>query len=374
MKRLLACLFVLGFLLSSCAPTVSNGDDTSPIKIGFVGPLTGDAAAYGVDPLNGVRMKIDEINASGGINGRLLEVIAEDGRCTGGDAASAAQKLVNVDKVVAIVGGECSSETLAMAPIVEAGKIVSMSPLSSSPDVTTAGEFIFRDYPSDALKTKAMAKYFRDNGYTKVAVISENTDFCTAFRDSLGDDIDGDFVFNESVDPGTKDYRSLVTRLKSVDFDVLVANGQFPSSIALMIQQMREQGMQQLVISHDVGQTVETITVGGEATEGMQAINIPFISEKTSFGSKFVSAYGSPQGAISYAAFGYDAMGVLAQAMMNVGTDGTAIRDYLSAMPDYDGIVGKFNFDKNGDVTGIHYQLYEVQNGEWVTLQDAPAM
>lgn len=373
MKKLLSLCSILVVGLTACQPTAKK-DDTGPIKIGFVGPLTGDAAAYGVDPLNGVKMKIDELNAKGGIGGRQLEVVAEDGRCSGADAASAVQKLVSIDKVVAVVGGICSSETLAMAPIVEAGKVVAMSPLSSSPDVTKAGEFVFRDYPSDALKTKAMAKYFKDKGYTKIAIIAENTDFCVGFRDSLKQDLGTDFVFNETVDPGTKDYRSLMTRLKGVKFDVLVADGQYPSSVALMMQQMREQGMKQVVMTHDVGQTTETIKVGGKAVDGMQAINIPSVGKETDFGAAFVAEYGPAQGDIAYGAFGYDAMGVLAQAMGSVGTDGTAIRDYLYQIPAYTGIVGSFSFDKSGDVLGINYKLYEVQNGEWTVTGDAPAM
>ncbi|MDP6562065.1 MAG: ABC transporter substrate-binding protein, partial [Candidatus Peribacteraceae bacterium] len=117
MKRLLVPLFALGVLLSACSPVADDG--TGPIKIGYIGPLTGEAASYGVDTLNGTELAVAEINAAGGINGRLIELITEDGRCTGTDAASAAQKLVNVDKVVAIIGGQCSGETLAAAPIVE---------------------------------------------------------------------------------------------------------------------------------------------------------------------------------------------------------------------------------------------------------------
>ena len=148
MKRLLVPLFALGILLSACSP---SDDGTGPIKIGFIGPLTGEASPYGVDTLNGAKLAVDEINEAGGVNGRMIEIIAEDGRCTGTDAASAAQKLVNVDKVVAIVGGQCSGETLAAAPIAESAKVVMISPVSSSPDVTAAGDFIFRDYPSDGL-------------------------------------------------------------------------------------------------------------------------------------------------------------------------------------------------------------------------------
>jgi branched-chain amino acid transport system substrate-binding protein len=367
MKRSFSLLLAAVTLLSACQPGGS-----STIKVGFIGPLTGDAAAYGVDTLNGAKLKVDELNKAGGINGKQVELIAEDSKCNGADAASAAQKLASIDKVVAVIGGACSSETLAAAPILEAAKIPALGTLSSSPAITDAGDFIFRDYPSDALKTKAMAAYFKSKGYTKVAIIAENTDFCTGFRDSLKKDF-GTFVFDESVEPGTKDYRSLMTRLKAMDFDVLVADGQTPATIAVMIQQMRDQGLTQPAITHDAGQAAETITVGGQAVEGLQAINIPAIADTTDFGKKFVAAYGTPRGAIAFAGYAYDDVGVVAQAIASGAADGSAIRDYLYQLSSYPGVVGAFHFDKNGDVVGINYKLLEVQDGKWVELQDIAA-
>ena len=164
-----------------------------------------------------------------------------------------------------------------------------------------------------------------------------------------------------------------MTRLKDVEFDVLVANGQSPATIAVMVQQMREQGLKQLAITHDAGQTTETITVGGEAVNGLQAINVPSIGDDTEFGKKVLAKYGAPRGAIAFVAHAFDAMGVLAQAIGKVGTDGAAIRDELYALPAYNGVVGNFSFDENGDAVGINYKLIEVQEGKWVDLQDVVA-
>lgn len=372
MKRILVPLFALGILLSACQPTAMD-DGTGPIKIGFIGPLTGEAAPYGVDPLAGVQLKVDEVNAAGGINGREVQLIAEDGKCTGSDAASAAQKLVNVDNVVAIVGGPCSGETLAIAPIAEFAGVVVMSPLSSSPDVSTAGNFIFRNYPSDALKTKAMAAYFAKQGLDTVAIFTENTDFAQSFRTSLMTDYGEDhFVFDETVEPNTKDFRSLLTRLKDADFDVLVANNQFPATTAALIQQARELGITQLAISHDTADTLEMVELAGDAAEGFQVINVQSMDDSNPFGAKVSSAGHSVQGALVYVAQGYDAAGVLLDAMASVGTDGAAIRDYLYDLPAYNGVIGTFSFDENGDVEGVDYALKEVQDGAFVKVGDAP--
>lgn len=352
--------------LAACQPA-----EDKTVKLGFIGPLTGDAAAYGIDTLNGVKLAVDQLNAKGGINGKMVQIVAEDGKCTGSDAASAAQKLVSIDKVSAIIGGQCSGETLAAAPIAEAGGVVMVSPISSSPDVSQAGEYIFRDYPSDALKSVAMAGYFVSEELEKVAVISENTDFAQAFRTALLAELpEGAIIFDEVVEPGTKDYRTLLSRLSDTEFDIFFPNAQTPATMAAMMQQFREQGFTQPAIAHDVADSAELITLAGEAVAGMRAINIPASGEGTSFESDFIAAFGTPQQQISFTAHAYDAANLLMQAIAAVGEDGTAIRDYLNAVESYQGVVGAFSFDDNGDVVGIPYVLREVQDGKWTTIAD----
>ncbi|HLC75622.1 MAG TPA: ABC transporter substrate-binding protein [Candidatus Peribacterales bacterium] len=371
MKKLL--LPALSFALLSLSACQSG--ESGPLKIGFIGPLTGDAAPYGVDMINGTKMAVDEINAAGGIGGRMIELVAEDGRCTGADSASAVQKLVNVDKVVAIVGGGCSGETLAAAPVAEAAGVVMISPLSSSPDVTMAGDFIFRNYPSDALKTKAMASLLLEEGFTKLAMISENTDFAQAFRESLKKDLGEDsVVFDEVVDPGTKDFRTLITRLKDVEFDIFFPNGQSDAAISAMMQQLREQELTQQAISHDVADSLTLAQMAPEAVEGMYIVNVPTAGQGGEFETLFNQKFGGAQATIAFAAHSYDAMKLLAQAIGTAGTEGVAIRDYLYSMSAYAGVVGDFSFDSNGDVLGIPYGLKQFKNGIIEKVRDLPVM
>jgi branched-chain amino acid transport system substrate-binding protein len=354
--------------LVGCQPATPDVITNEPIKIGLIAPLTGDAAGLGADVSNGAQMAVAKINAADGIGGRQIQLIMEDGKCAGADAATAAQKLVNVDKVVAIVGGLCSGETLAAAPIVEAAKVILLSPTSSSPDVTAAGEFVFRNYPSDALKTVAMAKYFQDKGFTKVAIISENTDFSQGFRDSLAEQLpEGTIVFDETVDPGTKDFRTLVTRLKDMEFDVFVPNGNSDAVIGPMIEQLREQGLTQPAVGHDAADSVTMAKDLPEATNNLFVINVASELADADFAPMFEAEYGAPQYGISFAGYASDAVHVLAQAMIEVGTDGSALQQYLLSMPDYTGAVGTFHFDQNGDVVGIPYVLKEYVDGEIIT-------
>ncbi|TSC58416.1 MAG: branched-chain amino acid transport system substrate-binding protein [Candidatus Peregrinibacteria bacterium Greene0416_19] len=375
MKKHIALVGLLAIALSACQPAGQGG---GTIKLGYIGPLTGDAASYGKDTLNGVLFAVEELNAAGGINGKKVEVIAEDGKCTGADSASAAQKLVNVDNVSAIIGGQCSGETLAAAPIAEAGKVVLISPFSSSPDITQAGEYIFRDYPSDALKTKAIARFFAEKGYKKVALITENTDFASAFRTSLTKDLGEDaIVFDEMVDPGTKDFRTLMTRLKKVEFDVFFPNAQTDAVMAAMLQQLREQKLAQPVVSHDVGDSLTLPEIAKDAVEGMYVINVPAFGEGTGFEAKVIQTYGKPQATIAIVAHAYDATMVVADAMKAGAMNGTAIKDALAALTNHVGIIGDFHFDVNGDVVGVGYVVKQHQGGKIVKVQelslDAPS-
>ncbi len=358
MKRSLALGALLVLTLTACQPAGSN-----TIKIGLIAPLTGDAASLGTDVLNGAKIAVDEINVKGGINGKLVELIAEDGRCTGADAASAVQKLINVDKVSVIIGGLCSGETLAAAPIAEAAKVVMLSPTSSSPDVTKAGDFIFRDYPSDALKTVAMAKYFKDKSWTKVAVITTNADFSVGFLNSLKKDVgEAGIVFSETVDPDTKDFRSVLTRLKDTDFDVFVPNTHTPAAMGVLIKQFREQGFTQPMVSHDVADDKTVWEGAGDASDGLQVINVASIADDTDFGKKFVPKY-KVQAGLVFAAYSYDAANVLFDILKAGAADGAAIRDALYKVTAHQGIIGTFGFDKNGDVTGVGFVLKEVKGG-----------
>lgn len=366
MKRLLALSALSTILLTACAPK-------DVIKIGYIGPLTGDAASYGVDTLNGVTLAVSEVNARGGINGKQVKLIAEDARCNGADAASAVQKLVNVDKVPAIIGGQCSGETLAAAPIVEEAKVLLLSPLSSSPDVTLAGEYVFRDYPSDALKTKAIATLLKKNGWSKVVLLSENTDFAQGFRTSLKKDIgDKTVVFDEVVEPGTKDFRTLMTRLQKLDFDLFFPNAQSDAVMGAMIQQLREAGLKQQILTHDVGDSLTLLELAKDAINGTYVVNVPTAGEGGEFEKRFTEKFGKPQATIAFAAHAYDAANLILQAIEDGAMDGPALKTYLDDLATYNGIIGTFSFEENGDVVGIPYGLKQFQNGKIVQVEAIP--
>src|SRR3989344_5758192 len=151
-NKLILILAILGLIFIIACGNKEN------IRIGFIGPLSGDVASIGQSVKAAIELGVEEVNQAGGINGQPLEVIYEDGKCGPKDSTDAANKLINIDKVPVIIGGGCSSETLAAAPIAETSKVTLLSYCSSNPKITESGDYIFRTYPSDAFQGKVAAE------------------------------------------------------------------------------------------------------------------------------------------------------------------------------------------------------------------------
>ena len=256
--------------------------------------------------------------------------------------------------------------------------LILLSPVSSNPDITNAGEFVFRVYPSDALKGTAITNYFEKAALRKIAMISENTDFCMGIHDSVENALkeNATLVFDETVEPGTKDYRSLFTRLKDMEFDVFLANGQSDSTVAAMVQQMRELGLTQPIVGTDTADSVTLGQIAKEAVEGLRALSVPSLSRNDPQGGPFVQKfeeeYGVPQVGFFFAALSYEATRLLLETIRDNGTDGKKLRDAFYAHPGFSTIIGTMTFDAHGDIQGIPFALKEFKNGVLSEVERIP--
>jgi len=360
-----AMLFLACSLLTGCF--VHSGET---IEIGYIGPLTGDASAYGNDTLHGVQLAIDEWNERGGAHGKQIHLIAEDGQCNGAGAASAARKLADIDNVSAILGGNCSAETLGAAPIAEETHTLLLSPISSNSKITEAGDYVFRVYPSGTLGGKAYAQYFQKFGYRSIGILSEDTDYCRGLQSMIRASLPegAEILFDEIVDPGTKDFRSLYERLRSIDLDVLFLNTQSAASVAVMITQLREAGIDVQVVANDTADSAILPGIVGDAIEGMHLVAIASPdssrSQAVAFMDEFDSRYGEPRQSFFYAALAYDAANILLTAFSQTDGSSDALKEYLYNMTSYAGVMGDISFDENGDVRGVAFGLKEWKNGK----------
>jgi len=374
----LASLALLVLLVIGCTQSgqvVKEVEDKEPIKLGFIGPLTGGAAVVGIGEKNAVDIAIEEINNVGGIDGRPLQVIFEDGKCNGKEAATAAQKLISIDNVKIILGGACSSETLGVAPITEENKVILFSAFSTSPDITYAGDYVFRTVIPDTHPDLIgpLLPYIAEN--KRIAIITENSDYAIGIRKGIKEYLPSynvNIVADELYSSEEKDFRTYLTKIKSVNPDALFINvatsGNTPG---LIVKQTAELGLDVKLYGNFLLFTPESIELVGDLLEGARVFDAPLLDKSNPKADAFMKEYNSRyEEPFSFwdAGARYDTVYITKNALEECGEETDCIRDYLYDMDWYLGTIGKYKFDENGDVLGIKGAVKELVNGEVVLV------
>ncbi|MEK7544707.1 MAG: penicillin-binding protein activator [Patescibacteria group bacterium] len=364
--------FIAGFtaiaLAGGCL-SAPGSDTASTIKVGLLAPLTGDAAAYGAAMSNTIKLAAKQMNAQGGIQGKNVEVVIEDSQCDSKAGATAVQKMINTEKVQFVIGGLCSSETLGAAPFAEAAKVVIISPGSSSPKITTSGDYIFRNYPSDLGKGTIVAKIATNKGYKKVGVLSEQTDYALGLKDAFVEAfkaVGGESVVETYTSDAT-DLRTQLVKLREAKIDALFVDPQTQNKALLTFQQMKEMKWKVQMITQDaVISDKETLMKEKDFEEGMIGVDLvprnddPMV---TKFRADYKAEYAVDPNFEIFSYATYDAMTLLKQGIEKGGEyNGTKLKDYLYTVKDFKGLLGTYGFDQNGDPT-IEYATLVVKDG-----------
>jgi branched-chain amino acid transport system substrate-binding protein len=364
-------LIVVG-IKSSKNGKMSN--ETGPIKIGFIAPLSGDAAAYGEPIRNAVELVTNQINAKGGINGRPVQVIYEDGKCNGTTASLAAQKLITVDKVVAMLGGACSSELMAVAPIAEENKVVVISPGATAPAISNAGDYIFRVIPSDSASAKKMVELIAKKGYKKVGIISEQTEYGQGLKvafEQYSKEAGIELVYNESYSTDTVDFKPFGLKVNQSGAEALFINAQTGATGSKIAKAIRDQGGKSQYFTYFL--SGDDFVKSGSSVNGTIVLDVD-AAVNTALNDVFMAdyktVYKSAPGYAAFAITGHDAINILFNAIAKVGTDSTKIKNYLYKMPAYNGIMGNLTFDSNGDPLGNDIFISkQIKDGKLVELK-----
>ncbi len=380
-KLTLGILGILFVLLVACAPAQKEAPKeekpvVETIKLGAILPLTGDAAEYGLPEQAGIQIALEEINANGGVNGKPLEVIFEDAKCDAKAATTAAQKLVDVDNVKVILGGACSSEMIAAIPITEPKKIIILSPSASNPTITTLGDFAFRTYPSDAFSASVAAEYAYKQGWAKAAVISEQKDYAQGLRNTFKDTFTkagGMIVADEVYGPDDTDFKTQIYKAIREKPDVIAVYPQTATKGVLIIKQLREAGFKQQLIGAEILIGPAATTENAELLEGFIGLEPAFDAANTKAAALFAKykakeSKDAPQP--FFMASAYDDVYLIAEAVKanNGAVDTEQIRDFLYAVKDWDGAVGKLTIDSNGDPI-MAFAMKQVKNGTAMELK-----
>jgi branched-chain amino acid transport system substrate-binding protein len=342
------------------------------IKIGGIGPVTGEAATFGISTKNGMTMAVDEWNAKGGIfGGRKAKLIFEDDKGDPSEGAIVWNKLIQQDNVVAIVGTVMSKVSLVGAPICQAAGIPMISPTSTNEKVTLVGDYIFRacfidpfqgtvgaNFAYNDLKARSAAAIFDlGNDYTKG--LAEN--FKKQFE-KLG----GKIVAFEGHPTGTTDFKAQLTKIMEGKPDVIYIPDYY-NDVGLIAKQARELGFKGPLVGGDGWDSPELVKIGGTAVENGFFTNHYSSEDKRPIVQDFVKKYKAKFGAEpdALAALGYDAMYIMLDAIKRAGsTKGAAIRDALKAT-DINVVSGRIKFDANRNPIKSAV-IIEIKNGKQV--------
>ena len=379
MKR--NCFWTAGILLlmlslfsfSGCG----RGDED--IKIGVILPLTGDLESYGQSLKNGIELAAEEINQRGGINIEQLEVAKKltlelrDSQGLEEEGIKIIEDFIFKQKIRVVIGAGASSVTLAIAPIAEENNTILLSPVSSSPEITDAGSFIFRNYPSDLVEGEKMASIAVKNlNSIKIAVFSINNKygqgikavFITKFR-SLGGEVK---VFNYA--PGTTDFKADVEEAKAWEPDTVYLIG-YASELSHLLKELQVQEFQCVKISTSAFND-EALKLSGDAAEMLifPRYEIDLKGDRKvirSFHDNYKLKYSKEPD--DYAAYGYDAVRMIAWSMKRRGDDPDTIQRALLNLKEFDGVTGVFDVNRQGDVV-IYPKIYVVENGVLILAED----
>lgn len=341
------------------------------IKIGYIGALTGDVASLGQDEKKSIELFLANNSL---IGGHTVEMIYEDGQCNPEKASSAAQKLTTVDKVQVILGGLCSGETLNAAEAANQNKVILFSSISTSPKVTTAGDYVFRNAPSDETSTDVMSDILKKK-FKKAALISQNNDFAQAYRNALITKLKAKGVevsLDETFNTGTTDFKTILQKVKDAKADVLVNLSGESSPSGFITRQAKELGVNLPIYGTDVLSGKEYFDIAKDAAEG--SIIVITAANKTrpevqKLLDEFKQKFGSNPVAEAYTLLSYDRMNIIKNAIEAVGYNGEKIKEYLYKMPEYDGLGGKTKFDQNGD-SSILPSVMIAKNGKYELYQE----
>jgi branched-chain amino acid transport system substrate-binding protein len=340
----------------------------NPIKIGHITPLTGDAATYGEWEKEGADMALTEWNAKGGINGCQVMIVREDDKVDPAQSVTALNKMISVDKVQAVMGLPSSGETLASAPVAEANKVVLLSDGAAAIKVSSAGDYIFRIFPSTAQEGGKMTDLAKSLNKTNAAIIYISNDFGTDMANVISKNANQKgitIVDSESYSSDAIDFRTQLAKISGKNPDIIFLLG-YPKDMGLILKQAGEIGIKSQFLAPDSFDDPSIVATAGKAAEGVIYV-VPSDQATDKFKADFKTRYGKEASIMN--ALSYDAFNLLALAIQKGGDNGTAIKNELYKIHDYAGASGIITIDSNGDAINRPMVFKVIKDGKAVSYQ-----
>ena len=354
---------VIGICILSAMPATADS-----IKIGFNAPLTGFAAADGKSALNGAELAVEQVNAAGGVNGDQLELVVYDDQASPKESVPIAQKLIEKDGVVAAVSGSYSGATRAAAGIFQESGVPYISAFAIHPDITRAGNYVFRTSFVGEVQGRAGAKLVGNLGKKRAVIITLKNDFgkslAAGFKEAAGK-YGVEIVAEYEYSIKDRQFGPIVSKLRADKPDVIYASGYFFTAGPL-VSQLRAAGIDVPVIGQEGYDSQKFIDIAGPASEGTIITTSLDRDSDAAETRDFISAYEAATGQKSdmVAASAHTAIKVLAAALKSAGsTDRAAIRNAIAAT-NLTASTGQISFNDLGEVQKA-VQVQIVRDGAW---------
>ncbi len=345
------------------------------IKIGVFEPMTGPSAAGGEMTVEGIELAHA---MKGEVLGRKIEIIVVDNKSDKVESANAVSRLIEKEKVVAIIGSYGSSLAMAAGEIVKTAQVPTVGCSPTNPLVTLNNDYYFRVCFIDPFQGTVMASYaVNELGAKTAAVIQDVTQdysvglskfFIDAFRLLTGDP--NSIVEVSAYNTGDQDFTAQLTNVKNKNPDIVFAPGNYGES-ALLIRQARDLGIDVPFLGGDTWEAPEFLAIGGAAVEGaVFSTHLTAEAPVTSESAIFLDAYRDEFGkeANAFAALGYDAYMVILDVIEKAGSaDSQAIRDGLAQVAGFVGATGIITLDENGDAVKSAV-INKVDDGKFIYL------
>ena len=370
LRRSFAAPVLAALLLAGC------GKSEPVVKIGFIGPLTGDQAPEGQDMLHGAQLAVEQAKTLGAIlPGYHLELVALDDQRSPTQAVAAAKRLIADHDVVAIVGHLNSSCTMPASAIYHQAKILQLSPVSSNPQISRQGfENFFRICATDDLQGPAAASFLAERLQVKrLFVLDDMTTYGRGLANELigkANNLNITVIGHEGISQEDKDFVPLLTKIKSLNPDAVYFAGMFPQG-ALLLKQRAELGLRGHFMGGDGLFDAQLIKLAGPGgAEGAYLTKLGPDIRTIPTARAFVTAFEAKYGAVgAYSSYAYEATNMVLWAIRAAGrSDRTAVLGAMKRLKDYQGIFGMQNFDAKGDSLLREIGLVHVRNGAFVEV------
>jgi branched-chain amino acid transport system substrate-binding protein len=344
------------------------------IKIGLLAPLTGQAAADGLSVHNAVKLAVEKVNAEGGVLGKKVELITYDDRADGKEAVALARKLIEQDKVVAVVGGSYSTPSRAMAPIFQEEKIPAVYAYAVHPDVTKAGNFNFRNGFLGMVEGKAAAytavKLLKAK---KIALLISDNDFGRTLAEGFKMYIEkyakgaATITSVQAYPMQEKDFKAYLSKIKDENVDVIFSSGYYFQT-GPVVKQAREMGIKAYIIGEEGADSPKFLEIAGPSAEGFIIVTNLNRDDKRAHVQNFLKTFETrykiqPD---MVGASAYDAFMIIIDGIKRAkSVKGPDIRGAIATLKDYDGLTGQIKrFTPEGEVVK-DVQVQTVKNGRF---------